>query len=347
MLKTRFLVVFAAHIGLSSAVLAQPDEPSGVPSGTTVGEVERLDPAIDKLIPSGAVIEVLADGFDWSEGPVWSARQQAVLFSDIPRNSIYRWSQADGLSLHVTPSGYTGSAPRGGESGSNGLTLNAAGDLVLCQHGDRRIAELPSRDGVASTFNTIASKYEGKRFNSPNDLAIHSSGAIYFTDPPYGLEQGPDDPARELDYCGVYRVATDGTVTLLTDKLERPNGIAFSPDEKTLYVAQSWDQRPVVMAYGIEADGTIDDGRVFFDAMKLSKTRRGMPDGLKVDKSGNLFATGPGGVLVLDKTGKHLGSIRTGELIANCAFGDDGRTLYMTSDRYLCRIKLTTTGCGF
>jgi gluconolactonase len=329
---------------LANAPFAQSSEPIAVEPGRTIGEVERLDPAIDKLVPTDAKIEVLVDGLDWCEGPMSSVRG-TIYFSDIPRNSIYEWSEDSGVTLAFRPSGYSGESTRGGESGSNGLAQGPLG-LIACQHGDRRLAQIVECKPRHS-FKTIADNYNGRRFNSPNDLAIHSSGAIYFTDPPYGLEKGANDPARELDFCGVFRVGTDGKVTLLTKELERPNGIAFSPDEKTLYVAQSLEAKPVVMAYPVENDGSIGEGRVFFDAMELSKTRRGMPDGMAVDKAGNVFATGPGGVLVLDSTGKHLGSIRVGQLISNCCFGDDGQTLYMTCDRYLCRIKLSTTGVGF
>ncbi len=344
----RFFVSIVFAGTLASCAFAQPAEPTAVAPGTTIGEVERLDPATDALVPTEAKIEVLVDGLDWCEGPAWSNVDVAVLFSDVPRNSIYKWNESEGLTKYLQPSGYTGSDLRKGESGSNGLAYHR-GRLTLCQHGDRRVAYLSDQSEVSdkNRFKTIADNYNGKKFNSPNDLAIHSSGDIYFTDPPYGLEGGPNEKKRELDFCGVYRVDINGKVTLLTEELQRPNGIAFSPDEKTLYVAQSLKEKPVVMAYAMKDDGTIGEGQVFFDAQKLSKTRQGMPDGMAVDKAGNLFATGPGGVLVLDKEGKHLGTIRVGERISNCCFGDDGQTLYMTCDRYLCRIKLSTTGVGF
>jgi gluconolactonase len=215
---------------------------------------------------------------------------------------------------------------------------------VLCEHGDRRVARLEPGGGK----KTLADSYEGKRFNSPNDAAVHSSGAIYFTDPPYGLPEGWNDARRELDFCGVYRLAPDGTVTLLCDTMTRPNGIAFSPDEQTLYVAQSDPAAPIWRAFRVAADGTLADGasggRVFFDASKLLATRRGNPDGLKVDAAGNLFATGPGGVLVIAPDGTHLGTILTGQATANCAFGEDGKTLFITADSLLCRVRLATQG---
>jgi len=307
----------------------------------TVGSIERLDPRFDALVPRDAVIEVLASGFVWAEGPVWLAAEQAVLFSDIPRNRVMRFKDGEGLSVFLEPAGFTGPAAYGKERGSNGLTLDRQGNLVSCEHGDRRVSRLTPGGGK----RTVADNYRGKRFNSPNDCAVHSSGAIYFTDPPYGLPKGWDDERRELDFCGVYRVAPDGTVTLLCDTMTRPNGICFSPDEKRLYVAQSDPEAPLWKVFAVQQDGTLDEGRTFFDAAKLFKERKkGLPDGLKVDVAGNVFATGPGGVLVFAADGTHLGTLLTGQATANCAFGGDGRTLYITADSHLCRVRLTTAG---
>lgn len=338
----RFLFLFVFSLLLPCFAAAED-------SAKYLGEVERLDSAIDDLVPKDAKIELLAEGFDWSEGPVWVNEEGGfVLFSDVPKNVVHQWSEKGGLRDWLRPSGFTGPKPRAGESGSNGLVLDHDGRLLLCQHGDRRVARLDAAwDAPVAKFETIADKHDGKRFNSPNDLAVHSSGAIYFTDPPYGMIGKFDDPNRETDYLGVYRVGTDGNVTLLTDKRTAPNGIAFSPDEKTLYVAQSDGKAPNIYAYDVQSDGSIANERVFFDASELAKTKTGMPDGLKLDQAGNLFATGPGGVLVISPAGKHLGTISTGERIANCAFGDDGSTLYMTSDMYLARIRLSTKGDGF
>ncbi|MEM8944655.1 MAG: SMP-30/gluconolactonase/LRE family protein [Planctomycetota bacterium] len=314
-----------------------------------IGEVVRLDPAVDALVPKDAKIEMLAEGFEWSEGPVWVNEMGGfLLFSDVPKNVVHQWSETGGLRAWLKPSGYTGRESRGGETGSNGLTLDAAGRLILCQHGDRRVARLDAPwSKPESRFVTIADQFDGKRFNSPNDLVFHSSGALYFTDPPYGMVGKFEDPKRETDYLGVYRVGTDGNVALLTDQRTAPNGIAFSPDEQTLYVAQSDPQAPHIYAYDVQSDGSVQNERVFFDATQLLKTSRGLPDGLKLDQAGNLFATGPGGVLVISPAGEHLGTISTGQLVANCAFGDDGKTLYMTSDMCLARIRLSTTGVGF
>jgi gluconolactonase len=310
-----------------------------------LGTIERKDPRLDLLVPKGAALEVLAEGFAWTEGPVWDKLGKRVLFSDIPANVVNEWTEAGGWKLFLKPSGYSGSAPFAGrEPGSNGLTYDALGRLVLCQHGNRQIARL-EKDGA---FKTLADRYQGKRFNSPNDLAYRSNGDLYFTDPAYGLPKTFDDPARELPFTGVYRLAKDGTVTLLVQDLKAPNGIAFSPDEKTLYVAQSHPEKAVIMAYDVRADGTVTNGRVFFDMTSwVSKERPGLPDGLKVDRAGNLFATGPGGVHVLTSKGEHLGTLATGVPTANCAFGEDGSTLFVTANTTLCRIRLTTKGQGF
>jgi len=306
----------------------------------TFGVVERNDSALDRLIAPDARIEKLAEGFEWAEGPVWVKGEKALLFSDVPRNVVFKWKEGVGTREYLMPSGYTGKARRAGEPGSNGLTVDERGHLVLCQHGDRRVARL-EKDG---SFQTLAEFYQWRRFNSPNDLCYRHNGDLYFTDPPYGLEGNNKDPRKELMHNGVYRLSREGKVTLLTDELTFPNGIAFSPDEKVLYIAVSDTNNPVVMAYNVDADGSISQGRVFFDAKPLSDGKKGVPDGLKVDVLGNLFATGPGGVLVIDPTGKHLGTINTGQATANCAWGDNGSTLYMTADMILCRIKTTTKG---
>lgn len=310
----------------------------------TLGTVECFDPRFRELIPEDARMERLAEGFDWAEGPVWDKAHECLYFSDIPPNRVMKWSAADGLSLFLEPAGYTGNEPRGGEPGSNGLLINADGRLVLMQHGDRRVALL-AEDG--RSFVTLADRYDGRRFNSPNDACFKSNGDLYFTDPPYGLVGNFDDPAREQEWCGVYRLATDGQVTLLTSEMTRPNGIAFSPDEKTLYVAQSDPAAAIWMAFDVCEDGTITNGRCFCDMTSEVGKIKGLPDGLKVDQHGNLFATGPGGVCVFAPDGTLLGRLNTGEATANCGWGDDGRTLYITADMYLARIRTTTQGVGF
>lgn len=333
-------------LGLAAAVMPLAVGLAGYSAETNypaVGKIERFDPRIDQLVPRDARIEKLAEGFAWSEGPVWVADGAYLLLSDIPRNSIMKWKQGEGISLFMKPAGYTGQEPRGGESGTNGLLLDREGRLVMCQHGDRRIVRV-EKDG---RWTVLADRYQGKRFNSPNDAVFKSNGDLYFTDPPYGLPQGAEDPTRELDFCGVYRVSTTGQVTLLSDKMTRPNGIGFSPDEKTLYVAQSDPDKAVWMAFEVKPDGTLGAGRVWFDATAWVKRLPGLPDGLKVDKNGNLFATGPGGVNVFAPDGTLLGRINTGVPTANCRFGDDGSTLYITANQWLCRVRTTTKGVEF
>lgn len=306
----------------------------------STGSLEPLDPAFNQLIAPGTKIEKLADGFKWSEGPVWSVAEKALLFSDVPANTVFKWQEGKGITVFLKPSGYTGASSREGEQGSNGLLLDSSGRLVLCQHGDRRVARL-EKD---KSFTTLAEYYLYRRLNSPNDAAYRADGELYFTDPPYGLEKGAQDIKKELIFSGVYRLDRKGDLHLLTQELACPNGIAFSPDEKTLYVANSDPEKPIWMAFDVKKDGDIDNGRVFFDAKPLTTDKKGMPDGLKVDKKGNLFATGPGGVLVLSPSGKHLGTINTGDLTANCAWGGDGSVLYMTCNGSLCRIKTLTRG---
>jgi gluconolactonase len=309
----------------------------------TLGTIVRGDPGLDALIPQGARLEVLASGFEWSEGPVWVRDGGYLLFSDIPRNSVMKWKEGEGVSLFLKPSGYTGVADYGREPGCNGLTLDREGRLVSCEHGDRRVSRMEKEGGK----RTLVDNYQGKRLNSPNDLVFRSNGDLYFTDPPYGLPKQWEDPRRELDFCGVYRLTADGKLTLLTREMTRPNGIAFSPDERTLYVAQSDPQKAIWMAFPVKSDGTLGPGRVFHDATPLVGKMPGLPDGLKVDRNGNLFATGPGGVHVLSPDGKSLGRIDTGEATANCAWGGDGSTLYITADMYLCRIRTRTKGMGW
>ncbi len=326
-------------------------EPMGV-EPRPVGKIERLDPGFDALVDPNAEIEILAEGFEWSEGPVWWSADKSLLFSDIPRNAIFKWSEAGGLEEFLNPSGYTGDVPRGGELGSNGLAIDPEQRLVMCQHGDRRVARLesPLKPGTkpAAKFVNVADRWDGKRFNSPNDLVLQSNGAVYFTDPMYGLQKGGDPSTAEIDFMGVYRCGPDGKVTLATRAMTKPNGLAFSPDEKILYIGQSDSEAAIWRAFDVQLDGSLTNERVFFDSTPLVKQGyKGAPDGFKVDKGGNLFATGPGGVLVISKEGKHLGTISTGESIANCAWGDDGSTLYMTSHMYLARVKTKTRGAGF
>ena len=309
----------------------------------TLGEVVRLDPAINQLIGTDAKIEVLAMGFDWSEGPVWVPRDGGyLLFSDVPKNTVFKWSEQEGLSEFLKPSGYTGIKRYSDEPGSNGLTLDGAGRLISCEHGDRRVSAMAFGEGKL----TVADRYDGKRLNSPNDVVVRSTGDVYFTDPPYGLPNREKDEHQEYGFCGVFRVSQDGEVSLISKEMTRPNGLAFSPDEKILYVAQSDGREPIIRAFDIAADGTASNSRVFYDSSELAGKLKGSMDGLKVDVQGNLFATGPGGIHVISPEGKLLGRIDTNEATANCAFGGDGSVLYMTADMYLCRIQTKTKGAG-
>jgi gluconolactonase len=298
------------------------------------GSIERLDPALDSLIAPGTPIELLATGFNWSEGPVWTSDQ--LVFSDVPENTAFAWKDGDTTArVFLKPSGNL----VGEGQGSNGLTIDPEGRLILCQHGERRVARMES-DG---TFTVLADRFEGKRFNSPNDLVLARSGALFFTDPPYGMKKGlaPDAP-----YHGVYRRDPNGTLSLIIDDIRWPNGIALSPDEKILYIAVSDKDAPRIMAYDLQRDGSVQNGRVLFDAKPLmSSTRPGNCDGLKIDTQGNLWTTGPGGVLVITPTGKHLGTLLTGVPTANCAWGGPTRdTLYITADMFLLRIKTQVKG---
>lgn len=312
----------------------------------TLGTIERKDPRLDAILPKDARVEQIAEGFDWSEGPVWLPSKNLLLFSDVPMNKVYSWSEADGLKVYLEPSGYTGKTPRGGEPGSNGLTLAPDGSLTLMQHGDRRVSILTKLDGK-DQFRPLVDHFEGKRFNSPNDGAYDSKGNFFFTDPPYGLLKQNADATKEIPFNGVYRVSKDGKLTLLTKEVTYPNGIALSPDEKTLYVASSDPKKAVWMAFPLHEDGTIGAGKVFADWTKEVGKAPGLPDGMKVDKAGNLFASGPGGILIFAPDGTHLGTLSTGQATANCAWGEDGSVLYITADMYIGRVKTLTKGKGY
>lgn len=339
-------VVISSLVGVTGVLCAcQPSGPQRASASQSVGSIERLDPALDSLLATDAQLEKLADGFEWSEGPVWRKSGGYVLFSDVPRNTIYKWQERVGLTVFLRPAGYTRPNPPGRELGSNGLTFDANDSLVMADHGNRQIARL---NEAKFTKTTLADRYDGKRLNSPNDLVYASNGDLYFTDPPFGLFKLDADSAKELRHNGVYRLTPSGALTLVTTELGYPNGIALSPDEKTLYVANADAEKPVVAAYALQPGGSAMPGRVFFDATPLVRAgRKGVPDGMKVDQRGNVFLTGPGGVLVLSPTGKHLGTIVTGQPTANCAFGDDGSMLYITANDRLLRIRTRTKGLGF
>jgi len=316
--------------GASTPVEPVETESAPVPSA---GTIERLDPAFDELVPADAVIEHLADGFGFTEGPVWVDDGDGyLLFSDIPGNAIVKWEPGGNVSQFLSPV-FEGDYEEGRLVGSNGITVDPSGEIVFTEHFNGRI----SRVAADGTRGVVVDSYEGGRLNSPNDLAYHSDGSLYFTDPAYGL---PTPEERAQDVNGVYRLSADGELTRLVDQ-EGPNGIAFSPDESRLYVADSSSGQ--WMAYDVMEDGSLGESELLLDASEAEET--GAADGLKVDEHGNLWATGPGGVWVISSDGRHLGTIKPTEVPANVAFGDaDRRTLYMTARTGLYRIRVNVAG---
>ena len=304
----------------------------------TLGKIERLDAQLDQIVTPGTKIEVLAKGFTWSEGPVWVGERESghLLFSDIPRNTIFKWNEASGVTVFMNPSGYTGVDYYGLEPGSNGLTLDPSGRLTLCEHGDRRVSVLTTGGGK----RTLVDHYQGKRLNSPNDLVFDRDGNLFFTDPPYGLPNREKDSRRELDFCGVYRLSPQGELTLVSTQLDRPNGIGFSPDQTQLYVAQSDPSNPIWMSFPVLEDKTLGSGKVLYDAKRFMGEYPGLPDGLAVHSSGLIFGSGPGGIYIITPDGKLLGRIITGGRTSNCAFGPGEKELYITADSNLCRVQI-------
>jgi gluconolactonase len=342
MLKARLL---ASALLLASAGCAttSAEPPAATREYPQIGAIHRASPALDALIAPDARIEKLAEGFGWSEGPVWIGGANGyLLFSDVPGNRIHRWSDADGLSTFLEPSGLGGLDPQQfREPGSNGLIRGPGNSILMGDHGNRAIArvDLATREKIL-----LATHFQGRRFNSPNDLVRARDGSLYFTDPPYGLAGLDASPLKEQPHNGVYRMAPDGEITLLAADLTFPNGVILSPDERTLYVTNSDPRRAVVMAYALSS-GRVTGTRLFADlTFQVSDARPGLPDGLATDVEGNIFTTGPGGVHVFTPAGQHLGHIATGTAIANCKFGGDGRTLYMTSHNMLARVRTRTRG---
>ncbi len=333
----------AAAMALAMAVTGcgnadGPDASPGDEPGpeAQLPRIEGLAPEFEDLVPAGAQVEVLSEGHAWTEGPVWVEALAGLLYSDIPRNAIYLYRDGEGARAWLEPD----ASGQGGSGASNGLILDANGALLLAQHGDRRLARLEAAwDAPRPTFTSLVTAFEGLRFNSPNDLVQGPNGDLYFTDPPYGLAGGDDDPAKELEINGVYRLPASGALELIDDRLVRPNGVALSPDARTLYVASSDSSQPHVFAYAVGDDGAVGDRRVFADT-------RG--DGMAVDRQGNLYVTEPEtGVFVFDPAGRHLGSILTGQRTSNVAWGDDGSVLYITAASYLMRVRVNAIGSGF
>lgn len=309
----------------------------------TIGSIERIDPSLNELIGENATIEVLDSGYAWTEGPIWIQSQKMLLFSDVEKNTIYKWTEDKGAEVYLTPSGYTGTETYPTlEPGSNGLTLDNEGRLVLCQHGDRRVARLDAPfDKPTPSYVSLANNFNGKKFNSPNDVRFRSNGDFFFTDPPYGMPgREKDSVYRELPFHGVYKVSKDGKVTLLVDTVSRPNGISLTPDEKTLVVANSDPAKPLWYAFDLTDSDSLTNARVLFDTRSEQPVGEGLPDGLKIDSKGNIFASGPGGIWIFNKDGKLIGRIRLPERAANCAFADNEKTLFITADMYLLRVKM-------
>ena len=303
--------------------------------------LERISPEFNTIVSKNAKAELLADGFLWSEGPLWVESHKMFLFSDVKKNVIYKWTREKGREVYLSPAGYTGSVPRGGELGSNGLCLNLNGQLVICQDGDRVVSVMDAQlDKPRAKFIKLAFGYKGKKFDSPNDLAVLNNGDIYFTDPPYGLEKNVKDPLKEAPYQGVYRIAKAGKITLLTDTLTRPNGIAFFPGGETILISNSDQGKANWYAYDLDKNGLFTHGRIFYSANTATKTAAGMPDGLKIDKKGTVFASGPGGIWVFNRQAKLLGKILVNDLASNCSLSGDEKALYVTSNHRVLKVTL-------
>jgi gluconolactonase len=327
------LVFSLLFIALFSSAISQETKQA-------IGTIEFVSKELSRLIKKNAKVEIIAEGFQFTEGPVWINEKKMLLFSDVPANTIYKWTEAKGKEVYLKPGGYTGTEPRGGFMGPNALYVTKGGQLLICQHGDRRIAIMNGPiDDPKPDFITVAGDYNGKKLNSPNDLFHTAGGDIYFTDPAYGLERGPRDPKKEIPYNGVYKHDAAGRTTLLVDSIEQPNGIGIFPDGKTLLVSNSDNRKKRWYAYDISRDGSLTNARVFYDAS--NEKAPGGCDGFKIDKAGNVFAAGPGGIWIFTKKGKLIGKIKVnGVTAANCALTPDGKTMFITATNYLLRVKM-------
>jgi gluconolactonase len=332
----KFAFTLACFVILCSCAPKPAAETVSAPA--SVGSIVRLDPAFDALVPASAHIEKLAGGFQFTEGPLWFPAGY-LWFSDVVGNVVRQWSP-DGKVIEILRPGSdeNSAAPPGSFIGPNGMVADKDGAVLLCQHSNRRIVRI----GKDRQISVLVDRFEGKRLNSPNDLVYKPSDAsIYFTDPPYGLPKQDDDQQKEIKFNGVFRLA-GGKVQAVIRDLTRPNGIAFSPDEKILYVSNSDEKHKVWMKYDVQPDGSVSNGSVFFDV--TAEKEDGLPDGMKVDNKGNLYCAGPGGIWVFSPDGKHLGTIKPPETPANCNWGDDGKMLYITARTGLYRIQLAAQG---
>lgn len=337
---------FAISVFIAACCSCNPanNENTSTTKDTAIGKIEIYDKMAAAIIDSNATMEIIGSNFTWSEGPLWIAAKQVLLFSDVPENKIFQWKSGDSAKLYLTPSGYTDTAKRDGENGSNGLALDTEGRLLLCQSGNRHVARLnTSLDAPGPDFTILASGYNGKKFNSPNDLVADSRNNIYFTDPIYGLPKKENDPTRELPFEGVYKINTAGKTTLLIDSIPRPNGVALSLNEKILYVASSDNIKPKWYAYQLDENGNIASGGVLLDAAPLKEkaTVKQGPDGMKIDRYGNIFSSGPDGINIISPEGKRLALIKIyNRPASNCAFNETKDVLYITADDLVLRVKL-------
>lgn len=307
-----------------------------------VGYFLQYEESLSKIVDVKSKAKVLAKGFSWSEGCLWVADQNMLLFSDVPHNRIHKWTEIGGTEVYLSPSGYTGEMPsESREPGSNGLALHPDGKLLICQHGNRAIAKMKLEVQSGSPlFEYLATQYQGKKFNSPNDLYCTKEGEIYFTDPPYGLPTQDDkDPKKEIPWNGVYKINNKGEVVLLCDSITRPNGIAMFPGEKRLLVACSDSNKPNWYVWDVEGD-TLKNGQIFYSLEGYDKSLTGLPDGCKIDSKGNVYATGPGGVYFFDQNGKILGLFKLRDPASNCALSNDEKVLFITNDKYVLKLSL-------
>ena len=344
-MKNTLLYVSLFLMGCTDAAAPAADTQAGNVQTTSkpAQRIEIINSEALTVLDSSAAIETIAGGFGWTEGPL-PLNDSTILFSDIPNNRVCIWKEGDSARVFLEPSGYTGTAGtvKGEkEPGSNALLLSPQGELVLLQHGDRRIATMKAPlNQPAAVFSPLVDRFEGKRLNSPNDGVYHPNGDLYFTDPPYGLDKRIDDPAKELDFQGVYRLKTNGQLDLLTKELKFPNGITLSPDGRYLYVASSDPGNMVWMQYALDEKGGIKSKRVFYAAHEYEGKEKGAPDGMKMNKKGYLFASGPEGLWIFNPAGTLIARIYTGQLTSNCAFSPDQQTLYLTCDDYIMRVRL-------
>jgi gluconolactonase len=339
------LMVLAA-LATAAGADTPPAAVGMAPTRIEEARIDRWDPALDAIVPKDWKIEKIAEGFGWAEGPIWIKSGGYLLFSDVPGNKTWKWSEKGGLEKFLDPSGAPSfDATIWREAGANGLGLDGPHSILMADSGNRGIQRL---DLMTKKKTPVAMAYEGKKFSSPNDVVRMKNGVVFFTDPPYGFRKYDAAPEKEISFNGVFRVGKDGKVTAIEKELTRPNGVALSPDERTLYVAQSDGAKAIIIAYSLDKNGKVTAKRLFHDTTDLVNDQSpGAPDGLTVAADGTIFTSAPGGILVLSKDGKRLGRIWDGKQTANCKFGDDGKTLYMTSSNFVARIRLNIKGEGF